>query len=147
MIYEPQSGDVVDMFLSCHSEERIFRRFPSLRLRNDYQIYTSYCVSEKAAPMWSIPIAGGVIIGKWEKSKPGSYIKGIFIAQTALFNWQFNRSGFVRQKVVQIQFRRINSQIANKIKAGKECREESVSALMAVSSMVSAPSPRNLLTA
>ena len=46
-------------------------------------------------------------------------IKGIFIVQTALFNWQFKRSKFVKVRSVQVQFRRINSQTENKFKCGK----------------------------
>jgi|ERR1035441_4075742 hypothetical protein len=119
MNYEPKHEDIVDMFLTQHSEERIHIRFPGLKFKYNLKVFLSYCESPKAEPMWAIPISGGYVIGKWIAARPGSYIKGIFIAQTALLNWQFKRSGFTKIRSVQVQFRRINSQIENKSKCGK----------------------------
>lgn len=134
MDYEPNSKDLVDMFLSEHSERRVYQRFPRFRLKTDFDVSVFRCESEKAAPMWAIPIQGGYIIGKWEKSREGSRIKGIFIAQTALHHWQFKRSQFKIVKSVQVHFRRINSQIQNKIKDGKVIAPEVKNAFIAVSS-------------
>lgn len=126
MNYEPQSDDLVDMYLTQHCEERMWGssdpRFPKLKLKEaPFTIYTSFFVHptipEKS--VWGIKIAGGIIVGKWEKAKVGSRIKGIFIAQTALQNWQCKRSGFVATKAVQVNFRNINSQIENKKRDGK----------------------------
>jgi hypothetical protein len=116
MIYVPKHDDIVDMFLTQHSEERILGRFPKLKFKENLKVFVSYCESPRAESMWAIPIEGGYVIGKWVLSTKGSYIKGIFIAQTALYHWQFKRSGFIKKISVQLQFRRINSQTANKEK-------------------------------
>lgn len=134
MIYEPETGDLADMFLSEHSEKRVYQRFPRLRLKTDFDVYIHSCVSDRAEAMWAIPIQGGYVIGKWEKAKEGSRIKGIFIVQTALYNWQFKRSQFKVVKSVQVHFRRINSQIHNKIKDGKEVDADAREAFTSVSS-------------
>jgi hypothetical protein len=134
MEYTPQPGDLADMFLSEHSEKRVYQRFPRLRLKTDFDVYIHSCVSDRAEPMWAIPIQGGYIIGKWEKAKEGSRIKGIFIVQTALHNWQFKRSRFQVINSVQVHFRRVNSQIHNKIKEGKEVDPVAREAFRSVSS-------------
>jgi hypothetical protein len=117
MPYIPKHEDVVDLFLTEHSEERIHYRFPSLKFKDNLKIFVSYCKSPTAPSCWVIPISGGFVIGKFIESKLGSYIKGIFIAQTVLYNWQFKRSGFTKEKSVQVKFRRINSQTENKKKS------------------------------
>jgi hypothetical protein len=119
MFYEPKHEDIVDIFLTQHSEERIHARFPKLKFKDNMKVFVSYCESPKAEAMWAIPILGGYVIGKWIPAKQGSYIKGIYIAQTALHNWQFKRSKFTKIRSVQVQFRRINSQTENKAKCGK----------------------------
>jgi len=124
-IYGPKHDDVVDMFLTQHVEDRIRDRFPSLKFKTNLKIYVSYCESPTAAPMWSIPVSGGYIIGKWIPSHHGSYIKGIFIAQTALMTWQFKRSKFEKKRSVWVTFRRIISQTENKAKCGKGEQNES----------------------
>ena len=116
MIYVPKHEDVVDMFLTQHSEERILARFPNLKFKDGFKVFVSYCESPRAESMWAIPIDGGYVIGKWVLATKGSYIKGIFIAQTALYHWQFKRSGFIKKLSVQLNFRRVNSQTANKEK-------------------------------
>ena len=116
MIYVPKHDDVVDVFLTGHSEDQIKERFPKLKFKDNFKVFVSYCESPRSDSMWAIPIEGGYVIGKWVPSTKGSYIKGIFIAQTALYNWQFSRSGFIKKISVQLQFRRINSQTANKEK-------------------------------
>ena len=116
MIYIPEHEDIVDMFLTQHSEDRILSRFPNLKFKENLKIFVSYCESPKAESVWAIPINGGYVIGKWILAKQGSYIKGIYIAQSALYRWQFKRSGFVKKVSVQVNFRRINSQTLNKEK-------------------------------
>src|ERR1035441_2501273 len=116
MIYVPKHDDVVDMFLTQHSEERVLGRFPKLKFGNNLKIFVLYCESPRAESMWAIPIEGGYVIGKWVLATKGSHIKGIFIAQTALHYWQFKRSGFIKKISIQLNFRRRNSQIKKKEK-------------------------------
>ena len=118
-IYTPNHEDVVDMFLTQHFEDRMLDRFPGFKFKENLKIFVTYCESPNAESMWAIPIVGGYVIGKWIPSKRGSFIRGIYIAQSALWNWQFKRSKFNKIKSVQIQFRRIISQTANKAKCGK----------------------------
>lgn len=112
--FEPKSEDAVDMFLTDHSEDRIRERFPKIKFKDNIAVFASYCESPRKKPIWVIPINGGYIIGKWVPSRPGSFIRGIFIAQTALYSWQFKRSEFQKMKSVQVRFRKIVSQKENK---------------------------------
>lgn len=123
MNFEPRSEDVVDMFLSSHAEEQIQQRFPYVKFKDRVKVFVSYCESPHKDPIWAIPINGGHIIGKWVTSRPGSFIKGIFIAKTALFNWQFKRSKFEKLKSVQVQFRKIVSQKENKVIKEEQIRD------------------------
>ena len=110
------------MFLTQHSEEQIKDRFPKLKFKEKLKVFVSYCESPRSEPMWAIPIEGGYVIGKWVLATRGSYIKGIFIAQTALYHWQFRRSGFIKKISVQLNFRRINRQTANKEKRNERTK-------------------------
>ena len=110
MNYEPNSRSIIDLFLTGHSEERIFSRFPRLKIKEDSKVYISYCESKIVPAAWVIPIHEGYLLGKWVQAKKGSYIKAIFIVQTAIYFWQFERSGFKKMKSVQVKIRKIISQ-------------------------------------
>lgn len=133
MKYIPKSGAVTAMYLSEHSENRIYHRFPRLRLRNDFEVYTLECVSDRAEPMWAIPIQGGYIIGVWETGT-NAKLDGYFVAQTALYYWQFKRSKFRVVRGVKVRIKIVQSQIEDKIRNGVEVSKESKEAYRSVSS-------------
>jgi hypothetical protein len=138
MNYEPSQAttDIVDVFLSEHSENRIFNRLGKVPLPQGITMFYYY-VSPVAEPMWAYKTEQGYIIGKFVTPTTISYkIQGIFIAQTALLHWQFKRSQFTLDAARSVNVRRINSQIQNKLKGGIECKKESVDASMVVSSTV-----------
>jgi hypothetical protein len=119
MKFDPSNGDLVDFFLSEHSERRIYERFPTMKFEENANYQLLHCVSPTAPEMWAFKIRGGYIIGRIEKAKETSRLDGIFIIQTALQDWQFKRSKFVPDKYVVVHMRGLNSQIQNKIKSGK----------------------------
>lgn len=135
-MYQPEDGSVVDLYLTEHAEVQIHNRFPGIRLKSSFKMLVAYNESPIAQPMWSFPIHGGCLLGTWAKSKVGSYIKAIFIVETALYDWQYKRSQFQKTKFVEVEVRRINSKIKIKLEKGLVCKKESVTAMMAVSNMV-----------
>lgn len=143
-MFEPEYESLVDLFMSEHAEIQLSHRFPKLRLRSNFKVMCSYNESPTAAPCWAIPMHGGYLIGHWMQAKSYSTIKAIFIVTTALYEWQYKRSQFTKKKFVQVEIRRINSKIQNKLKDGKICKKESVDASKAVSKMASDVRRQNL---
>lgn len=133
MNYVPKHGAVTALYLSEHSEQRIYHRFPKLRLRNDFDVFTMELTSDKAEPAWAIPIHGGYIIGVWETGH-NAKLDGYFVAQTALYNWQFKRSKFRVVRSVKVRIKIIQSQIEDKIRNGVVVSPEAKEAFRSVSS-------------
>ncbi len=131
MAYEPKCVDRIDVFYTEHCELKLFRRFRGVKaVGQSCQILFSYCISPTASSMWAFKILGGFVIGKMVSPLPGSHMAGIFIAQTALYNWQYQRSKFRVKRYVTLNVRKVTSQIANKLRGGNVCSTESIQAMI-----------------